>query len=71
MPNQTSSTASPSTAKRFTRDEIMAMARYEYARQLCLYTKAQLKRGSKQTTTTTNANAGSVKNASPAATLIC
>ncbi|CAO3608511.1 unnamed protein product [Mucor hiemalis] len=71
MPNQTSSIATPSTAKRFTRDEIMAMARYEYARQLCLYTKAQLKRGSKQTSSSSNVNTGSVKNASPAATLIC
>lgn len=28
--------------KRFTREQIMAMARYEYARQLSIYTKAQL-----------------------------
>ncbi|KAI8643366.1 hypothetical protein BD408DRAFT_415122 [Parasitella parasitica] len=31
--------------KRFTRDQIMAMARCEYARQLCVYTKAQLRKG--------------------------
>lgn len=31
--------------RRFTRDQIMAMARCEYARQLCVYTKAQLTKG--------------------------
>ncbi|KAI8083376.1 uncharacterized protein B0P05DRAFT_586114 [Gilbertella persicaria] len=40
MSNQTE------TPKRFTRDEIMAMARYEYARQLSIYTKEQLNKGS-------------------------
>lgn len=34
-----------SEPRRFTRDQIMAMARYEYARQLCVYTKAQLAKG--------------------------
>lgn len=58
MAFSTSNTTSTlnNTQKRFTRDEIMAMARYEYARQLCIYTKAQLnnKRGSNSTTTTKN-----------------
>ncbi|CEP07502.1 hypothetical protein [Parasitella parasitica] len=31
--------------KKLTRDQIMAMARCEYARQLCIYTRAQLKKG--------------------------
>ncbi|KAG2214127.1 hypothetical protein INT46_001861 [Mucor plumbeus] len=31
--------------RKFTRDQIMAMARCEYARQLCVYTKAQLTKG--------------------------
>ncbi|EPB92849.1 hypothetical protein HMPREF1544_00288 [Mucor circinelloides 1006PhL] len=31
--------------RRYTRDQIMAMARCEYARQLCAYTKAQLAKG--------------------------
>ncbi|GAN09985.1 hypothetical protein MAM1_0310d09518 [Mucor ambiguus] len=31
--------------KRYTRDQIMAMARCEYARQLCVYTRAQLAKG--------------------------
>lgn len=34
--------------KRFTRDDIMAMARYEYARQLSIYTKTQLINGLKK-----------------------
>ncbi|KAI8061212.1 hypothetical protein BDF21DRAFT_429095 [Thamnidium elegans] len=44
MSNQTSS----SNIKKLTRDDIMAMARYEYARQLCIYTKAQLTNGLKK-----------------------
>lgn len=34
--------------KRFTREDIMAMARYEYARQLSIYTKTQLTNGLKK-----------------------
>jgi hypothetical protein len=59
--NTASNTTSNTTTKRFTRDEIMAMARYEYARQLCIYTKAQLKRGT--TTNNSNKNPSSVNNA--------
>jgi hypothetical protein len=33
------------TNKMLSRDEIMAMARYEYSRQLSIYTRAQLSRG--------------------------
>ncbi|KAI8370014.1 hypothetical protein BD560DRAFT_397381 [Blakeslea trispora] len=46
------------TPKRYTRDEIMAMARHEYARQLSLYTKAQLTKysGSKPSVTKTPSN---------------
>lgn len=60
MSNQTSTSTASSSAstttqmKRFTRDEIMAMARYEYARQLCIYTKAQLSKKIKSTSASNN-----------------
>lgn len=37
--------ATSTSSKRCTRDQIMAMARQEYARQLSIYTRAQLTKG--------------------------
>jgi hypothetical protein len=54
-----SSSTTTTTFKRYTRDQIMAMARYEYARQLSIYTRAQLTKGqalqSRSSSTTTAA----------------
>ncbi|OBZ91352.1 hypothetical protein A0J61_00613 [Choanephora cucurbitarum] len=55
--------------KRYTRDEIMAMARHEYARQLSLYTKAQLTKYSanKPSVTKTPSNTATT----PSARIVC
>ncbi|KAI9342387.1 hypothetical protein BD770DRAFT_398594 [Pilaira anomala] len=60
MPNQTTTASN----KKLTRDDIMAMARYEYARQLSIYTKAQLTNGLKKIPRVPSNN-------NPTATLIC
>jgi hypothetical protein len=72
----TTSTSSTSTAntttspmKGFTRDEIMAMARYEYARQLCIYTKAQLSKREKSQSSSANTT-NNVNSANQAAKLV-
>ncbi|KAK4513825.1 uncharacterized protein ATC70_005831 [Mucor velutinosus] len=59
--------------KRYTRDQIMAMARCEYARQLCVYTKAQLSKGEDlMLSPSTSSNSVSTNPATPpTARMIC
>jgi hypothetical protein len=67
----TTITANP---KRYTRDQIMAMARYEYARQLSIYTRAQLTKGQSQsssTSTSAAAAAAAATSTTNTARMIC
>ncbi|GAA5815075.1 hypothetical protein MFLAVUS_008581 [Mucor flavus] len=59
-----------SNTKKLTRDDIMAMARYEYARQLCIYTKAQLTNGLKRLPNP-RVNTSNNVNTANTTTLIC
>lgn len=67
MTNQTNNS---SNTKKLTRDDIMAMARYEYARQLSVYTKAQLTKGLKRLPNP-RVNTSNNVNTANTATLIC